>query len=170
MKVSSKFKVIGIIVLITGIVLTILSFTAFKTCVNCKPGWEGHRDAFGERYTPNMFLIFFGSTSIMIGISLLFMGLRPQMMKTAAKLNNETLDYAGKEVSETLEKTVDVAAPAIEKTADVVGPAIGKVVSNVKGKSGKKSQLDEAKALYENGDISEEEYEAMRKNILDIEK
>ena len=31
-----------------------------------------------------------------------------------------------------------------------------------------KTKLDEAKALYENGDISEEEYEALRKKILNI--
>ena len=169
MKTSTKFKFAGIITLIVGIVIVILSLTSFKTCVNCGKGWESHQEAFGKSYAPNMILLPIGIIISMASISLLFMGFKPQMVKTAAKLSNETLDYAGKDVSDALEKTVDVAAPAIGKTADVVGTAIGKVASNAKGETSYKNKLDEVKALYENGDITQEEYEAMRKKILNIE-
>lgn len=167
MKVSSKFKIAGTILLIIGGILVILSLTSAKTCVNCGQGWEGHKNAFGESYAPNMGLLAFGSIAAFIGIGLLLTGYRPEMTKTAAKLTNETLEHAGKDISDSLEKTVDVATPAIGKTADAVAPAIGKIVSDVKG-TNKKSKLDEAKALYENGDISKEEYEAMRKDILGL--
>ena len=161
MKTSSKFKVAGTILLIIGVILVILSSTVAKTCTNCGRGWEDHRDAFGESYSPNLGLGFFGGVAIMGGIALLVNGFRPQIAKTNAKLNNETLDEAGKDISEVMNKTVDV-----------VDPAIGKAVTNIQGHIkglDKKSRLDEAKALYENGDITKEEYEAMRKDILNID-
>lgn len=167
MKVSSKFKIAGTILLILGGILVVLSLTSARTCVNCGQGWEAHKNAFGESYTPNIGLLFFGSILTFVGIGLLITGFRPEITKTAAKLTNETLDHAGKDISDAMEKSVDVVTPAIGKAADAVAPALGKVVSNVKG-SNKKSKLDEAKALYENGDISKEEYEAMRKDILGL--
>lgn len=159
MKTSNKFKIAGFICLVVGIVLIVSSLTIFKTCVNCKSGWESHRETFGERYNPNFIFLFLGIILSFASITLLFIGFGPSITKTSAKLHSETMDYAGKDISDALDKTVDVAAPAIEKTVKT----IKKGFSN-----DTKTKLDEAKVLYENGDISKDEYEALRKKILNI--
>ena len=97
--------------------------------------------------------------SIVISIGLLATGFKPSIAKVSAKLHSETMDHAGEDIGEAIDKTIDVAGPALKKTVKTI-------------KSGfvddTKTKLDEAKALYENGDISEDEYEALRKKILNI--
>lgn len=68
--------------------------------------------------------------------------------------------FSGEELAEEIKK---IHSDSGNKTTVTVS-------SNVRVSQGnKKKQLDEAKALYENGDITKEEYEAMRKEILNIE-
>lgn len=159
MKISNKFKVFGIVGLVVGVFLVVSAFTIFKTCLNCDSGWEGHREFFGESYSPNLFILFVGSAISIFSISLLFVGFRPAIAKVGAKLHSETIDYAGGEIGNALDKTVDVVAPAVEKTVKTIKKGFSDDI---------KVKLDEAKSLYEHGDISKEEYEALRKKILNI--
>ena len=142
MKTSTKFKIFGFTLMGIAIFLIISSFTVFKL----------------ENF-PNPACLIPGAFLVVISIMILVVGFMPQINKTFAKLDSETMDYAGKDIAEALDKSVDVVSPSIEKTVKAVKKGFSSDIKN---------KLDEAKVLYDNGDISEEEYEAMRKNILNI--
>ena len=73
-----------------------------------------------------------GGFVIIIGIAVTLTGLTPYMIKLGAKIQKETLDYAGDDISAVGVRGVEVAEPIINKGVDVVEPNVEKVVRSAK--------------------------------------
>jgi uncharacterized membrane protein len=67
------------------------------------------------------------------------------------------MDYAGSDVSTAATKTVGALSPAIKKVAEDIGFSKDPEVA-----------LEKAKKMFDEGDITKEEYEALRKKILGL--
>ena len=166
MKVTSKLKIVAACMTIVGGLLIILAI-AFpnEECLNCGKGWEGHQAVFGESVvtTPNFLFLIPGVMLAFFSLPVWVIALRPALTKMGAKIQSETMDHAGEDISEALDKTIDVGAPAAKK---VVKTVVGTVKEAINGDV--KEELLKAKNLYEEGMITKEEYEQLRKKILDI--
>ena len=162
MKASSKLKIVATILTIIGVALIVIGISN-PICLNCSSGWESHKEAFGESTAPNFALIMPGILAIFISIPVWVTALKPQITKMGAELHNETMDVAGEEIKEAVDKTIDVAEPGVKR---VVKSVAGTLKEGVKGNI--EEELAKAQKLYDDGLISEEEYEALRKKILGI--
>lgn len=174
MKKSKQLRIVAACMTIVGVILLILAFTILKTCDNCGQGWEGHRAAFGESYSPNFFLLVLGGALTMFSLALWFMSFSPQITKMSVQLHSETLDVAGKDIQEMASKSIDLAEPIMAKGVDVTEPYV-KRVTKTKAAAVKeafdgdvKEELKKLQDLYNEGLITSEEYEELRKKKLGL--
>ena len=166
MKVTSKLKIVALIMSIVGVMLIILGIAfPHEECLNCGSGWEGHQAAFGDHIveTPNFLLLVPGIFITFFSLPVWAIALRPALTKVGAQIQSETMDYAGEDVKEAIDKTVDVAAPGAKK---IVKTVVGSVKEAINGDV--KEELLKAQQLYDDGLITEEEYQQLRKKILDL--
>lgn len=141
---STIFKILGFVFLIISAFLFIMGLNL-----------NGPRNYFGglelrPGYIFAAFPLFF-LTLVFLGI-----GFLPEVTKVASQINSEVIDHAGEEIKTSTTKTARVIAPAIKTGVDEI-------------KKDKEQSLKEAKDLYENNLITKEEYNMMRKKILDID-
>ena len=156
MKNSTKLKIWGFCQLALAIILIILGSTVFRDKSWDNFAWKPNFALF----VPGLFLAFFSLPIILVGFN-------PQIAKFGSKLQSEVIDYAGKDMKEAISKSSNTVIPAIT-------PSIKAAVSEFKSdkktleKDSKELQLIEAKKLFDDHLISEDEYRAMRKSILGI--
>lgn len=147
-KISRRFIIIGIVVLLIGIVLICVGGVKIKDrFVELKRLDEQHDkdvDAWmrGERDMPSfpdrtpsvggILLCFGGFFVTMIGVGVTCVGLQPYITKVGAKMEKETLDYAGGDISAVGVRGIEVAEPIINKGVDVIAPNVEKVVRSAK--------------------------------------
>lgn len=156
LKNSTKLKIWGFCQLALAIILLILGSTIFRD-----KSWDGFA------WKPNFALFVPGIFLTILSIPVIVSGYNPQIAKFGSKLQSETIDYAGKDIQEAISKSADTVIPAIT-------PSIKAAVSEIKSdkntleKNTKEEQLIEAKKLFDNQLISEDEYRRMRISILGI--
>lgn len=152
MKNSTKLKIWGVTQLIIGLSLLILGSTVFRDKSWDDFAWKPNFALF----VPGMFIAFFA-------IGIIIAGFNPQITKFSAKLQSEVIDHAKEEIKESISKTADTIVPAIT-------PSIKTAFSEINDckKISKQNQLIEAKILLDNNLITEDEYQEMRKSILQI--
>lgn len=154
-KISRRFIIIGLVVLLIGIALICVGGVKIKDrIVECKRLDEQYKQeyaAWKERWFENprtagespsfpdstpsvggILLCFGGGVVIMIGIGVTFVGLQPYITKVGAKMEKETLDYAGGDISAVGVRGIEVAEPIINKGVDVIAPNVEKVVRSAK--------------------------------------
>lgn len=110
-KISRRFIIIGAIVIAIGLLLIGLGFGMPDVGIGLCVG---------------------GGVVMMIGIAVTWTGLTPYMIKLGAKIQKETLDYAGHDISAVGVRGVEVAEPIINKGVDVIAPNVEKVVRSAK--------------------------------------
>ena len=158
MKTSTKFKIWGFSQLAIAILLIVLGSTVFRD-----KSWDDFA------WKPNFALFVPGMFLAVLSLPIILSGFNPQIVKLGAKLQSETIDYAGEDVKEVISKSADTVIPAIT-------PALKQAVSEFKDDNGDKDndsieeRLIEAKKLFDNHLINEDEYKQMRNNILGINK
>lgn len=158
MKTSTKFKIWGFSQLAIAILLIVLGSTVFRD-----KSWDDFA------WKPNFALFVPGMFLAVLSLPIILYGFNPQIVKLGAKLQSETIDYAGEDVKEAISKSADTVIPAIT-------PALKQAVSEFKDDNGDKDndsieeRLIEAKKLFDNHLINEDEYKQMRNNILGINK
>ena len=141
MKTSLKLRLIALIPLLIGVAMIVIGVSAFEVGSG---GFVG--------------LISAGVMVSFIALPLFIVSLMPTIAKTSADLNSESLELAGEKISENL-----------EKGADVINPAISKVTKTIKGAvNDKEAELRNAKKLFDEGLIDEEEYQKVKNKILGI--
>ena len=141
MKTSLKLRLIALIPLLIGVAMIVIGVSAFEVGSG---GFVG--------------LISAGVMVSFIALPLFIVSLIPTIAKTSADLNSESLELAGGKISENL-----------EKGADVIDPAIAKVTKTIKGAvNDKEAELRNAKKLFDEGLIDEEEYQKVKNKILGI--
>ena len=141
MKTSLKLRLIALIPLLIGVAMIVIGVSAFEVGSG---GFVG--------------LISAGIMVSFIALPLFIVSLIPTIAKTSADLNSESLELAGEKISENL-----------EKGADVINPAISKVTKTIKGAvNDKEAELRNAKKLFDEGLIDEEEYQKVKNKILGI--
>lgn len=113
-------------------------------------------------FVPGMFLGFFSFPVILSGFG-------PQLTKFHAKVQQETLDYAGQDIKDVTAKSAETIIPAITPSIKTAVSEIKSGLNETNNKT-RKELLLEAKHLLDEGLITKEEYENMRKDILDIEE
>lgn len=158
MKNTSKLKVLGFSLLSISLILLILGGTVFRD-----RSWDDFA------WKPNFALFVPGMFLGMFSLGLLITGFSPEITKFQAKVRAETVEHASKEIKEATAKTADTIIPAITPSIKTAVHEIKGINQSVNTKT-KKEQLLEAKQLLDDKLISEEEYNAMRKDILDIEE
>lgn len=153
MKNSVKLKYLGFSLLIIGVILIVLGGIVFRDKTWSHLGWK-----------PNFALFVPGMFISILSLPFIASGYSPQIAKFSAKLSSETIDYAKDEIQESVSKTADTIVPSIT-------PSIKKAYSELidKNEMSKRDQLKEAKNLLDDKLISEQEYQEMRKNILEID-
>ena len=156
MKNSTKLKIWGFCQLGLAIILLILGGTVFRD-----KSWDNFA------WKPNFVLFVPGLFLALFSLPIILMGFNPQIAKFGSKLQSETIDYAGKDMKEAISKSADTVIPAITPS---IKAAVSEINSDKKTleENSKESQLIEAKKLFDDHLISEEEYRAMRKSILEI--
>ena len=156
MKKSTKLKIWGFCQLGLAIILLILGGTVFRD-----KSWDNFA------WKPNFVLFVPGLFLALFSLPIILMGFNPQIAKFGSKLQSETIDYAGKDMKEAISKSADTVIPAITPS---IKAAVSEINSDKKTleENSKESQLIEAKKLFDDHLISEEEYRAMRKSILEI--
>ena len=158
MKTSTKFKIWGFSQLAIAILLIVLGSTVFRD-----KSWDDFA------WKPNFALFVPGMFLAVLSLPIILSGFNPQIVKLGANLQSETIDYAGEDVKEVISKSADTVIPAIT-------PALKQAVSEFKDDNGDKDndsieeRLIEAKKLFDNHLINEDEYKQMRNNILGINK
>ena len=158
MKNTTKLKIIGCSLLTLSVILMLLGATVFRD-----RSWDDFA------WKPNFALFVPGMFLGVISLGFLITGFTPELAKFQAKVQAETVDHAGKEIKVATAKTAETIIPAITPSLKT---AVSDINSGIKASSVKsrKEQLLEAKQLFDDRLISEEEYQAMRKDILDIEE
>ena len=156
MKNSTKLKIWGFCQLGLAIILLILGGTVFRD-----KSWDNFA------WKPNFVLFVPGLFLALFSLPIILMGFNPQIAKFGSKLQSETIDYAGKDMKEAISKSADTVIPAITPS---IKAAVSEINSDKKTleENSKESQLIEAKKLFDDHLISEDEYRAMRKSILGI--
>jgi hypothetical protein len=160
MKTTSKLKIWGAIQLIIGLSLLIAGIYISATDDKFMPR--------SEFIVPGVFLTFFC-------IPIFVIAFQPQLAKMGANITKETLDHAGDSLQTAGKKAVDISAPVAAYGFDKMQPTFKKGADIIAGAFDKKTkdragQLAEAKELFDKKLIDEEEYKAMRRDILDIEE
>ena len=156
MKNSKKLKVWGFCQLAIAIILIILGSTVFRD-----KSWDNFA------WKPNFALFVPGLFLAMFSLPVIISGFAPQITKFGSKLHSETIDYAGGEMKEAISKSANTVIPAIT-------PSIKEAVRDIKGAtqtqntSSKELQLMEAKKLFDDKLINDDEYRKMRNSILGI--
>lgn len=158
MKNTSKLKVLGFSLLSISLILLILGGTVFRD-----RSWDDFA------WKPNFALFVPGMFLGMFSVGLLITGFSPEITKFQAKVRAETVEHASKEIKEASAKTADTIIPALTPSIKTAVHEIKRFNQSVNTKT-KKEQLLEAKQLLDDKLISKEEYNAMRKDILDIEE
>lgn len=151
-------KIWGFCQLAIGITLVILGSTVFRDRSWDHFAWKPNIAMF----IPGMFLAFMSTPILLSGFS-------PQIMKFGSKLQSETMDYAGEDYGKAISKTANVVVSSVTPAIKTAFTAINEV-TNTSNKKDRATQLTEAKKLYDDRLISFEEYQQMRKDILDIEE
>jgi len=156
MKNSTKLKIWGFCQLGLAILLLFLGGVVFRD-----RSW----DYFA--WKPNFLLFGAGLFIGLISLPIITAGFNPQLAKFGSKLKSETIDYAGEDMKEAISKSADTVIPAITPS---IKTAVSELKTDKKSSqyNSKADQLTEAKKLFDNNLISEDEYRAMRKNILGI--
>lgn len=151
MKTTAKLKLWGVTLAILGVTLIVLSTTIYS-------------DSFGPfSNQPNKRLLIPGVLCVFFSFPLLVMGFSPQLTRLSAKVQTETVDHAKDDLNESVSKTTDVMMKAVT-------PSI-KTAINELGTTNQISleeQLKEAKRLFDQALITNEEYQALRNKILGI--
>lgn len=111
MKASTKLKIIGFCLIPVGIILIVLGCTVFA--------YHPFGNSFFGRQ-PHMGALIPGALLCFISILVLIAGFNPSLTKFGARLHNETMDHAGKDITEAVSKTVDTVTPAITKVVGAV--------------------------------------------------
>ena len=150
MKVSTKLKIFAILINIFGAIVIGLAFV--------------FTEEFAGINEPNFMLIGFGWMIEILSVPVWVSALSPHFTKMRAKLHSETMDYAGEEVSDALNKTAEVGAPATKKIVKTVVEGVRENQNN----NDLKNELLKIQSLYDEGVITKEEYEQMRKKILKL--
>jgi hypothetical protein len=102
-----------------------------------------------------------------LSLPILISGFNPQIVKIGAKLQSEVIDYAGEDMKQAISKSAHTVIPAVT-------PSIKQAISDIKNENAKdeddsiEEQLIEAKKLFDDHLISEDEYKQMRRSILGI--
>jgi hypothetical protein len=166
MKRTTKLKIIAGVLLTVAAILIILGAGPLRDKSWDDFAWKPN---FGL-FIPGVFLAF-------ITIPLWISSFAPLMTKWGAEIHAETMDKAGSSLQTAGKKTVDVAAPVVSYGFDKMQPTVQKGINMVSeafrghGKTKDRAALlTEAKKLYEDKLITEEEYKKMRRDILDIEE
>ncbi len=157
MKNSQKLKIWGFFQLAFAILLIVLGSTVYRD-----KSWDHFA------WKPNFLLFVPGMFLAVLSLPIIISAFHPQIAKFNAKLQSEVIDYAGEDMKEAISKSAGkVVIPAVT-------PSIKEAISEIKGErvntsiDSKKLELKEAKKLYDDCLISQEEYQQMRKNILGI--
>lgn len=148
MKKTTKLKIWGIIQLVIGVIIFLVSIINFMNMDYDNP-------VFSMIGTMIGFII---GTS---GFTIVAAGFKPEITKLKSDIQKETIDHAGKEISEATAKTADTIIPAVT-------PSLRKAYTEISGKKTIEEQLLEAKNLLDKELITNEEYELLRKNILGL--
>ena len=149
MKVSTKLKILAILINVFGAIVIGLAFV--------------FPEEFAGSTEPNFAFIGFGAMIEFASIGVWGMAFKPYFTKMKAKLHSETMDYAGEEVGDAINKTVDVGAPATKKIVKTVVSSAKEVLTD-----DVKEELIRAQKLYNEGIITKDEYEQLRKKILNL--
>ncbi len=156
MKNSTKLKIWGFCQLTLAIILLILGGTVFRD-----KSWDDFV------WKPNFALFVPGLFLAILSLAFIVSGFNPQIVKFGSKLKSEVIDYAGKDIKEAISKSADTVIPAITPS---IKAAVSELNSDKKPSknNSKREQLIEAKKLFDDHLISEDEYKGMRKSILGI--
>ncbi len=146
MKTSKKIKIWGLLQFLIGVILIIIGSVSYDK-------------SFPDIWAPNLPFFLPGTFLVVLSIPLLFIGFIPEITKLFAKLQSETIDHAGSNIKESISKQSSTVIPAIT-------PSVKEAVHDIK--KNKESRLEEAKSLLDKKLITKQEYEEMRKKILDI--
>lgn len=158
MKKTTLLKIIGFATLVVGLVLIYLGATVFRDRAWDDFGWK-----------PNFALFVPGQFLALFSLLIILSGFAPQITKFQAKVHKETLDYAGEDIKSATAKSAETIIPAITPSIKIAVNEIKDGITNPNVKS-KKELLLEAKEMLDEKLISDQEYEVMRRDILDIEE
>jgi len=156
MKVTTKFKIWGFSQLAIAMLLIILGSTVFRD-----RSWDHFS------WKPNLALFVPGMFLAILSLPILISGFNPQIVKIGAKLQSEVIDYAGEDMKQAISKSAHTVIPAVT-------PSIKQAISDIKNENAKdeddsiEEQLIEAKKLFDDHLINEDEYKQMRRSILGI--
>lgn len=158
MKNSVKLKIWGICQLLFGVVLMVLGGTVFRD-----RSWDGFA------WKPNFALFVPGMFLAFLSITIILKGFAPQIAKFGSQLHSETMDYAGKDIKQAISKSADTIVPAVTPSIKTAFSELNISQKNIEMPS-KKEQLMEAKKLFDDHLINENEYKSMREKILGIDE
>jgi hypothetical protein len=156
MKVTKKLKIWGFSQLGIAVLLIILGSTVLRD-----RSWDDFT------WKPNFALFVPGMFLAVLSLPIIISGFHPQITKLGAKLQSEVMDYAGEDMKQAISKSANTVIPAVT-------PSIKQAISEIKNEKAKEEnnsieeQLIEAKKLFDDHLISEDEYKQMRKSILGI--
>ena len=131
LKISNTLIFIGAILTIVGLVGLIKSVIDYnKALANLLE--QFNQEVFAISEFPDEKPIFIWVLIFMLGLPILFYGLRPYLIKLGLRQQKETLDYVGDDVTDLGGQAIDIGTPIIGKAVDdLVIPVASKTMDKV---------------------------------------